>query len=476
MTKPSVSALVQGERAKLREARKESVGKAAVAVTPAMALVGLGAEAIRSKSDPSRIDRRDTTANFLSKTSTGALSGAAIGTKLAPGVGTAIGALLGGAIGAVTSSRENRNMLEAQNRADIVDANTISAMQSDALSGLASMNKKRTANYSIPGFDKGVGKFYSNKRDGEHNAYLASEEVVLSPSGKIEVVPGKYNKSNPDVVPASLADGSGVLPKNDKFKLPFGDSTPADIGKRMAKIQKKNHEIMNKIRVSKIDKNTALINENNIAVAKEKVSNLAEIMRTAKSKKKGSVPAYDEGKKGHPSGDLNEKLYRGTGAAALAIGAFNALSQASTATPEKFVPILNAFSPLEHSSNIISRVNDIRARENIARYNSRISGRNTGLSNAVNAATQFNTNRAMSAEFDSIYRQILQNKNINRQGYIETINANKAEMRRVADLNARNRAAARAIRHDAVNNIAEMIMPKKYPVSLSPSDLMKLMN
>ena len=394
-----------------------SAGNISTAATGLSFLGNMYAGHIASSGTPGRYDRNDSAAGYLSGASTGLSSGAAIGSFLGP-VGTAAGAVVGAGIGLIGAGIQDRAMKKQQGMEDMMSSNSFSASQSARSAMNQSKNKAMVKSYSIPGFDQGIGKFYSN-RDGLHNANLSPEETVLRPDGRVEVVPGKYNQSNPDTVPASLEDGSGVLPKNSKFKLPYGHSTPADIGKRMDRIQKKNDKVMNKLRVSRIDKNTAAINTKNIEKAKVKLSNFVDAV---KSPKTASVANYDEG-----------KAYK---TLSMGLGAAGAIGQYLGATPEVFSPILNSYVPMEYSSDLGHRLDDIRMRENISRYNARISGRNTGMSSAVNAAIQHGSNAATRGAFDSDYRQRMSLRNINQQGLSSVQNAKQAELRRIADMNA----------------------------------------
>ena len=502
-------------------------------VDPASAaLAGVGGfigEQVRAKGSSTRFDAQDKKANYISRSSSMVGTGAALGTAIAPGIGTIIGAGAGLVGGMLMAGAENRAGVEAQRVSDKITTNNQGMTDSNVASSAAKRDSIYAKSYGIPGFDKGIGKFYSNKKSGEYNANLSSEETVLGPDGSIDVVPGKYNQSNPDTVKASLEDGSGVLPKNSKFKLPYGKSTPADIGKRMASVKRKNDETMKKLRVSKIDKSTAAINEKNLDIAKGKLSAFVEAVKGPKSKpgnydtgkpwydklkvmteidalstpdyrpmiaagvgainargikeatslspktpsmhKTGAEPQYTKSLDSDSDWSVDKRgLYKG---AALSIAGTNAMNQYFNATPEVISPVMNTYNPTRYTSSLSSRLEDIRMRDNISKYNSRISGRNTGASNAINAAMQFNTNRASAQAFDASSRELSRSMDINDQLYANAYNANQSEIRRINDINARSRTAARGIKHDAINNIAGMIMPRMYASNAYTQDELK---
>lgn len=452
--------------AKLTEKQKENWAAAGDYMNAGAGLMsmagGIISSGYSSRSNPYRYDKYDRKSDMTSGITTGISTGASLGTAIAPGIGTLVGAGIG-AIGGAIMGDINADKAEKQQRTtDILDTNAASADAANLAANMQKKNRIYTHSYGIPGFDSGIGKFYSNSNHGKHNANLSPEEAILNPDGSIGIVPGKYDQSNPDNVKASISDGTGVLPKNSKFKLPYGKSTPADIGKRMSRIQNKSRETMMKIRVSKIDRNTAALNNNNIENAKVKLSNFVELVKS--NEPGASKPEnYDYG-----------KYYN---AGAIGIAAYNALDQNVNAIPEVFTPTYSQYMPMKYTSSLSQRLEDIRMRDNISKYNSRISGRNTGMSSAINAASNYNTNRAVESAFASDYRNIIQNENMNNQLFYNNYNMNLAEKRRIDDINARSRAAARGIKYDSISNLASIISPRPYQTSsISPSEFESYMD
>ena len=168
--------------------------------------------------------------------------------------------------------------------------------------GNAYQNEKGKLQYP-KGYAKGSASFKSNKyNDGNPNAMVASEEGIMDGNtGKLSVVPGKYNPSNPDTTYANLTPGSSVYSQDKSFIIPGGNSTPGDIIKKAAMIQKRNTDIRsNKIPSSRIDKTTADINDANIQKQTELLNMHTMLNNPKAAQEAGYMPKYNKGKVGLP--------------------------------------------------------------------------------------------------------------------------------------------------------------------------------
>lgn len=243
--------------------------------------------------NPDRFTKSDATGNYFAQAGNMATQLGAAGASFGPW-GAVGGAVIGGALGLINAGAENKRLLQEQKSMDTVKGINEAA---SSLSNVASYGDiKRNKNLGIPGMDKGIYKFYSNKNN-EPNAMLASEEAVISPNGNVDIIPGKYNKSNPDTTMASIQDGTSVLPKNPSFRLPGGKSTPADIAKKISRIQKNGDEIMNRYNTSFIDRNTAKINKVNTDIALDSLAIYSEAIRN-KMNSNATLPKFVDGVNG----------------------------------------------------------------------------------------------------------------------------------------------------------------------------------
>jgi len=170
----------------------------------------------------------------------------------------------------------------------------------------AKYDLRNQSNNRVPGLNNGVASFKSNKLNiNTPNAMIAPEEgVVDGITGRISTVPGIYNKSNPDVVPANLTQGTSIYSKNSKYTIPGGKSTPADVVARAEKMQSINDKIMNpkvgERKLSSIDKRTAELNKLNINKQLELLNMNTTLQQQMSNFKSTSskLPAYDKGLNG----------------------------------------------------------------------------------------------------------------------------------------------------------------------------------
>ena len=478
----------------------------AQAATGVAGLVG-SAMSLADK-DPSRYTKSDKSAGVVTGAASGAMSGASALSFLGP-AGIIAGAVGGGLIGGIKAGKEGNAALEQQASSDRVSAIGNSMTQiSNAGKNLETRSHKKIG---IPGMDKGVYKFYSNK-DRDINAKIASEEAVVSPDGSVDVVPGKYNKSNPDTTYASLQDGTSILPKNPAFRLPHGKSTPADIGKKIASIQKKADSIEGKKNGSFIDSETAKLNKKNTDIAIDALNIYSESIRQRMSKKiKPGISSYNLGTTGFVDNDEeddpanerdpenvvqfdrygerelkwdDEDYFRLFGrkkplahrvnsrtqpvsidkdgllknaAISMAVGA--SLAQARNAIPETISP--EEYIPTKHKyrSDLFNQLRDIQARENIARFNNKVAG-GGAYSGILNTALNRSGSMSRAAAYEANQKGLLASDNMNRSELSRIRNMNTQEKIRVKDLNMRSRAVARNIKYAAFQDIAKTILPR----------------
>lgn len=242
--------------------------------------------------NPNRFDKSDATASTLKGIGSGAAAGVSAGMVFGP-VGGAIGGIVGGIAGAFGSSRANKAAYAAQKKEDRINSITDAAQQASTIGINNGMNNRKSKNLGMPGFNKGVYKFYSNK-DNEPNARVASEEAIVDPNGSVGIVPGKY--TGKDNTLASIQDGSTILPKDKYFTLPDGKSTPADIGKRASKIQSKAKDVLGLRNTSSINRKTSELNLKNADEVLDSVSMYAESLRNMqKTSTKSKLPGYKLG-------------------------------------------------------------------------------------------------------------------------------------------------------------------------------------
>ena len=243
--------------------------------------------------DKTRFDKNDSTSSMLSGIGSGVASGASAGMMFGPW-GAAIGGAVGGIAGAIGAGKANEAAYAAQGKADRIDSVTKAAESAATIGINNGMDNRKSKNLGIPGFNKGVYKFYSNK-DNEPNARVASGEAVIDNYKNVDIVPGKY--TGKDNTLASIEDGSTILPKDKMFQLPEGKSTPADVASRVSKIKAKANDSLGKRNVSGISRKTHELNLKNADEVLDSVSMYSESVRnvTGGNKQNSMLPGYVNG-------------------------------------------------------------------------------------------------------------------------------------------------------------------------------------
>ena len=172
-------------------------------------------------------ENQGSTSNYAGSALSGASAGISAGAALGP-IGMAAGAAVGGIAGLFSQKSKDRAQRRAENQAQINEnAKTIDEM-SGSLRAKYSMRTSK--NYAVPGFKNGIAEFNGA------NALIANEEGVRDPStGRVDIVPGRYDSSNPDKVYANLKDGTSVY--SNAYSVPGGKSTPAKLVAKMKKVQ-----------------------------------------------------------------------------------------------------------------------------------------------------------------------------------------------------------------------------------------------
>ena len=228
---------------------------------------------------------------------------ASIGAPLGP-IGMGVGAAVGGVVGLLGANKAARQQRAAEAQEDI-DAR-MNANRNANISIAGKYNSRNFANNRVAGFDKGVAKFKSNGiNSNDPNALIANGEGVMDgATGRISTVDGTYNPSNPDVVPANLTEGSSVYSKNDKYVIPGGYSTPADIIARAEKMQTINDKILmpkeGQRKLAGLDKKTAELNRLNIS-KQAQLLNMNTILNQGMYAGSGSTEALPKYNNGTPA-------------------------------------------------------------------------------------------------------------------------------------------------------------------------------
>lgn len=147
---------------------------------------------------------------------------------------------------------------------------------------------------------------------------------------------------------------------------------------------------------------------------------------------------------------------------ALSMAVGSSMSQYNNATPEVITPSQYTFTGSKYRSNLYNQLRDIQSRENIARYNNRVSSFNSATSTNANAALQYNSNNAYSNIYDTNYKALNNYDNANLAELNRIKNLNIAEAAKTRDINSRSRAVARNIKYAAIQDIAKTIYPHTY--------------
>ena len=405
------------------------------------AISGLGAGILATGANDEEFNGTDYAGNVLS--SVGAMAGA--GSAFGP-IGTGVGAAIGLGMGIVNSEKQKKEYEKAKRLASIrkrigtINGNLLSlntATQAQRLEAESSNNMR------LPGFKKGTSSFYG-MYNGAPNAMIANGEGIKNQeTGQLDVVPGQYDRSNPDKVNAAILPGTSIYPNHTP--LYGGTSTSADLISKMSKVQKRDNAILSgKNPVSRLDKKTAELNSKNIDIQSE-LLNMNTFISNAKKMK-------------------TNKYKNGTASAILdgVYGAANAFGAAAPIiynlgdqSPEIVNPVYDNLYTPSIRANVSKNLDDARRQRQIARYNNRTLNSGSGIGTQYAGATY----AAGINNTSDIYSAADQMNNQYRLAEADAMNkvasSNKAEDRRVQDLNARNRAASRSFKAKGLEQISQ---------------------
>ena len=242
---------------------------------------------------------------------------------------------------------EDNNKAIARNAFDVSNMNSI-------VSGNYAMNNNE--NERLPMVDKGMSRFSSvGKNFMKPNAILAKEETTVDGStGIVSRVPGKYNMQRPDTVKSHLTENTTIHSMNPKFKIPGGDSTPADIMARTILYQKKAEKVLwDTNKFAPIDVSTAKLNKVNIKAIDTQLADYGDKVRSNQN------PNSNKFDKGGTWSDIATLT-------AQAVPAFVNMS----ATPDKVqTPIYADYVNTNRRYAISNQINDIDNSSAMAKYN-----------------------------------------------------------------------------------------------------------
>lgn len=122
------------------------------------------------------------------------------------------------------------------------------------------------------------------------------------------------------------------------------------------------------------------------------------------------------------------------------------------ATPELITP--NTYTPESHKfrSSLYDNIRDIKANSEAAKYNARVSGRNTGISAYLNAANNFMANSSLSKAYsgNEDKRMRVDSMNIREANAAKRFNISQID--RARDINMRSTANTVDFKRSAYNN------------------------
>lgn len=407
------------------------------------AISGLGAGISAMGANDEEFSGADYAGNVLSSVGSMAGAGAAFG-----GIGAGIGAAVGLGMGIIGSEKQKKEYEKAQRLASIrkriatINGNLGSL---DAATQAQRLDAESSNNMRLPGFKKGTSSFYG-MYNGAPNAMIANGEGIKNQNtGELDVVPGQYDRSNPDKVNAAILPGTSIYPNHTP--LYGGTSTSADLISKMSKVQKRDNAILSgKNPVSRLDKKTAELNSKNIDIQSE-LLNMNTFISNAKKMKTNKY------KNGTASAILD-----GVSGAANAFGAVAPiLYNLGDQSPEIVNPVYDNLYTPSIRANVSKNLDDARRQRQIARYNNRTLNSGSGIGTQYAGATY----AAGINNTSDIYSAADQTNNQYRIAEADAMNkvasSNKAEDRRVQDLNARNRAASRSFKAKGLEQISQFV-------------------
>lgn len=447
-------------------------------------------------------------------------------------LGGPIGGAIGGLAGVGMSIYQNQQMDEQKR----LLANQAKFANTRSLSNMVKSNydMNNSSNTGIPGFKDGLSQFMP-QMPGMPNAYVSSEEVIKNPiTGKLDEVPGQYSQSNPDQVMTNLMPGSSVFSSNPKNQLPFGKSTPADIASKMAKIQSNADKVLSG-KGGNIDKRTAELNKSNIQKQTQNLDKMTYLQQ-AYSNPMSMLPKFNDGltpwldnklfssKMASEYGDKwsamsnLESMYNdfisksnmpsnaekvsgisvpvSSSATRPMLSGQSSLKQDSTTSskgkfnfagalsdiaslspvisnlfdkPETTSPIFAQYMNPMISYNMAPELADMTDQSRISRYNQSKLG---GAGMAYGSANYGQTLSNRSKVFSNANRFAAEQK----AGYADRFNqvqgVDAAEMRRIQDVNMRNRAATRSTQRAGLTQLGQYAQNKQLMENQKMNDIM----
>ena len=162
------------------------------------------------------------------------------------------GAIVGAGVGLFQSLEQEQAAKEAAAREKMIASMTTNRNLTNSMRVNYDLNNK--TNTGIPGFKNGLAGAHAPMK-----AKVSKGEVLRDPlTGDLTSVPGDYNSAYPDTVNTVIPKGASVYSANNEQAMPFGKSTPANIAKKMEKVQNVKYS---KGRISEATKS---LNEKNI--------------------------------------------------------------------------------------------------------------------------------------------------------------------------------------------------------------------
>lgn len=412
--------------------------------------------------------------------------------------GMSLGGPVGGALGAVAgigmSIYQNQQM-EEQKR---LLANQTKFANTRSLSNMVKSNYDMNAgaNTGIPGFKDGLSQFMP-QIPGMPNAYVSSEEVIKNPmTGELNEVPGKYSQANPDQVMTNIMPGSSVFSSNPKNQLPFGKSTPADIASKMAKVQANADKVLSG-KGSSLDKRTAELNKMNIEKQTKNLDKMTYLQQAYKDPMKmmpkfndGLTPWWIQGRDKWVSKNIDnlqgksdietDEMYKEfrdkkIAAADKIKGSISDIASLAPVIsnlidkPETTSPIFAQYMNPMINYNMAPELADMTAQSRSARYNQSKMG---GAGMAYGAANYGQTLTNRSKVFSAANRFGAEQKASYADRFNQAQGMDSAEMRRIQDINMRNRAATRSAQKTGLSQLGQYAQNKQLMTNQKLSDLM----
>lgn len=369
--------------------------------------------------------------------------------------GTSTSTSTGNSVEATATAKPNNDKSSKQNifrgRINVKQGQTAASKMIESLSG---------AGYNVSVLPKDIA-------DGA--LLSAGNNLSRNRNGYLNYAPGEYDfEIDLNSLGINNANGPIEHPRSSVERLSFRNNTD---------VPQLNQDALNRLKTPlSINPEEDYLNNDKLFTGKNSQQNpteLPEFTITAPS-----VDTNDDNGNGDDDAGLKSDLFKstigdklsniGTDLMSLAPVAYNMFNS----NPEVFQPRMDRYTNPNLRANISKNIEDARRQRQIARYNQRNISSGSGMGSMFGSSIYSGGIEALNNIMSSADNQNNQYRAASADISNKVHSANANEMRRIDDLNARNRAAARNMKSTALSQLSQYGQNKQLMKNMQKSDIL----